>query len=359
MSKNVSKGWSQVTVQIARPAPGEGINGFVPHPEDARPIKNLNGRPTRTPRNDGKPAFFRDIHGFWRRIDTSAELDFDSLCAGVHGHIRRSILSDAEAHVFFDRMPFWVYDAGLSPESRLSKTQFEQLLSRSGPDEYLHRFLYHQDVAALLSNIQRSSAQVYQFAGTFYGLLNDAVFYHYNDQDKVDLRFSSSGDAILLHGHLESVFTRMRAILDYSVKLALEAERPPQDFSAYPKLRTAAKQYGDRKNLAMNQRENTLFVEDELIRKIASIRDRIIHDGHFDTEPRVYELFKRRRLIERFVLAPDMTEGRFDASRNRRSFFSTDNKINATLPSILDEFYSRLAATVSAVSDLYAIRRRT
>ena len=111
MPRRVPPGWLETTVQVQQPAPGEGINGFIPAPDHARPIKNLNGRPTRTPRGDGNPAFFLDIQGYWRRVDTIADLDFDNLCSRTHGHIRRSILSQPEANVFFKNMPNWVYEA--------------------------------------------------------------------------------------------------------------------------------------------------------------------------------------------------------------------------------------------------------
>jgi hypothetical protein len=107
----------------------------------------------------------------------------------------------------------------------------------------------------------------------------------------------------------------------------------------------------------MNERAGTLFVKDELIWTICSIRDRIVHDGHLDVSARLYESFKRHRLVERFVLIPDMAEGRFEVFKNRSNFYGRDHKINHDLPRIYDDFFQRMLNTVGALHDLYASKR--
>lgn len=358
MAKKHRTGWRDVTIQLTTPNDGKSINGWAVPETDARPVKNLNGKPSRDIRADAPAAFFKDTQGFWRRTDTRIDLDLDDLCARTHGHIRQSILTQGEQNVFKDKIPDWVQMAGLEPESRVSRQKFETLLNGSGPDEFLHRFLYLHDVSGLVTNIQRSSSQLYQTTGAFYGVLNDSEFWYYQDDEKVGLRSVTSGDGNILHLHLETAFVRMRSMLDYAVKLALEAERKNIDFSTYPKLKGASKQFSDRKHLGMNERAGTVFVEDEPIREIMSIRDRVIHDGHLDIDARVYESFKRQRLVERFVLLPDMTDGKFDVYKNRRNFFGSDDKINLRLPSILDMFYNRMTQTIQAIHDTFALNVR-
>ncbi|MEP2531729.1 hypothetical protein [Shimia sp.] len=247
--------------------------------------------------------------------------------------------------------------AGIESESRVTKTQFEKLIAGSASDIILHKFLYLQDVQGLLTNIQRTSAQVSQVAGEFYGTLNDCAPYLYSSDETVGLRSTVGAETSLLHAHLETIFVRMRSLLDYTVKVWLEAERDEIDYSKIVKLKGKSKQYGDKGSLAMNERAGTLFVKDELIWTICSIRDRIVHDGHLDISARLYESFKRHRLVERFVLIPDMAEGRFEVFKNRSNFYGRDHKINHDMPRIYDDFFQRMLNTIGALHDLYASKK--
>ncbi len=354
MSK-LRRGYRQVSVQASV---GVGkICGWPVSGDDEKPIKNLNGKPSKGVRQKEATAFFQDSQKYWRRTDTNVDVELDNLCAATHGHIRRSIISDVEFKIYHDRIPDWVHMAGIEPESRVTKKKFEQLLAGSHPDPVLHKFIYLQDVQGLLTNIQRTSAQISQVIGEFYGLFNDCEPYVYQKEERVGLRSSVSAETSLIHAHLETIFVRMRSILDYAVKLAFEVERDVIDYSEIVKLKGRSKQYGDKKSLQLDERAGTLFVKDELIWMICSIRDRIVHDGHLDISARVYEQFKRRRLIERFILIPDMSDGRFEAFKNRANFYGKDQKINLDLPRIYDEFFGRMIKTVGTIHDRYAAQR--
>ena len=65
--------------------------------------------------------------------------------------------------------------------------------------------------------------------------------------------------------------------------------------------------------------------------------------------PKAYEHIEGGSAIERFVLLPDMTDGRFGRFNNRNLFFGRDDKINLRLPHLIDEFQSRLERTISAL----------
>jgi len=149
----------------------------------------------------------------------------------------------------------------------------------------------------------------------------------------------------------------MRSLLDYAVKLAAEAERDGVDFKKIEKLKGASLQYKDKTTLKMDDTADTLLVKDELITMISSIRDRIVHDGHLDISAKVYENFKRRRLNERFVLIPDMIDGRFEVYKNRKNFYGRDQKINLDLPNIVDIFYARMITTIETIQRTYIARK--
>lgn len=354
MKNKVRQGYRNISIQVI-----EGkrkISGWSVAGDDEKPVKNLNGISSRKVGYNGEISFIKDIHGYWRRTDSKIDVDFDNICAATHELIRKSVISDSCFLANFEKVPDWVHMAGIEPESRVSKVKFEQLIAGSGPSEILHRFIYLSDVQGLLTNIQRTSAQVCQVIGEFYGLLNDCRPYIYSKSERVGLRSSVSGDTALLHAHLETIFVRFRSLLDYMVKLAIEAERGDIDFSKIVKLKGASMQYADKKNLSMNNMIGTLFVNDQIIREVSSIRDRIVHDGHLDINARMYENFKRYRLVERFVLIPDMLDGRFEAYKNRANFYGKDRKINLELPGIFDVFYERMFATISNIKNNFIVK---
>jgi hypothetical protein len=134
------------------------------------------------------------------------------------------------------------------------------------------------------------------------------------------------------------VFIRMHSLLDYTVKLAIEAEGLPQEFAKYPNMRSLNEQFGSRKKISFNKSAGTLFEECEFITTIETLRNHLIHDGLLDDMPKAYERIKQSAAVERFVLFPDMTQGRFDRYGNRNLFFSREDKINGRLPEIFTEF---------------------
>jgi hypothetical protein len=211
-SSKLRRGYRKLSIQAA--VSTRYISGWPIAPDEERPIKNLNGKPARDVRETEPTAYFRDLQKYWRRTDTNIDVDFDSLCATTHGHIRRSIISDIEFKIYHDRIPDWVHMAGIEPESRITKKRFEQLLAGSRSDQILHKFIYLQDVQGLLTNMQRTSAQITQVLGEFYGLLNDCETYVYRTNEKVGLRSSVSAETSVLHAHLETTFVRMRSLLD-------------------------------------------------------------------------------------------------------------------------------------------------
>jgi hypothetical protein len=96
-------------------------------------------------------------------------------------------------------------------------------------------------------------------------------------------------------------------------------------------------------------KKQSLFVEGVLLTMITRIRDRIVHDGYLDTEPRVYEVYKKRKYVELSTLIPDMTNGLFDNFRGRQNFYGNERKINLELPEIVSQFHTMLIVTLETI----------
>jgi hypothetical protein len=99
-----------------------------------------------------------------------------------------------------------------------------------------------------------------------------------------------------------------------------------------------------------------LFELVEPITEIELVRNLVIHDGLLDDMPKAYKVIRGGQTVEKFLLMPDRTEGRWDRYKNRRLFYSREDKINLRLPSLLESFQRRQVATLKlALARLQAV----
>jgi len=63
--------------------------------------------------------------------------------------------------------------------------------------------------------------------------------------------------------------------------------------------------------------------------------------------PKAYHQIQKGKIIEKFILLPDLCpEGRLDSFKNRNLFYSRDDKINLRLTSVVSGFQARLFKTL-------------
>lgn len=311
---------------------------------------NLNGIPTDLPRQDDIVWLWFDPQGVWRlnRGDLSYELD--AVCLRLHDLISKTVMQGVSYSELLPRVPMFACLSGLNSESALSKENFEKFLHLSDTFPELNRFLYLYDVQKLVSSIQECMKELVQIVSEFYRTLNTEPLFYPPIQQDDGVRFNISPTVTKLFAFLTYVFVRMHSLLDYSVKLAIETEDLQQEFTNYPKMRSLNEQFGSRKKLPFNKSIGSLFEECEFITMIETLRNHLIHDGLLDDTPKAYERIEHGVAVERFILFPDMTKGRFDRHGNRHLFFSKEEKINERLPEIIMEFQSRLMITLEIIS---------
>ena len=107
--------------------------------------------------------------------------------------------------------------------------------------------------------------------------------------------------------------------------------------------------YGDRKQVSFNGERGTLFEACEYMTMVEVLRNHLIHDGLLDDMPKAYERIEDGSPVEKFILFPDMTDGRFDRFKNRNLFFGNEGKINLRLPKLIEEFQTRQIATLEQI----------
>jgi hypothetical protein len=122
------------------------------------------------------------------------------------------------------------------------------------------------------------------------------------------------------------------------------------DFTEYPKLKSLNKTYGDHKRLLHTIKKDTIFEQSETVKTIITIRNEIVHNSSIDNPPKVYQVFKDKRLIEKYILLPDLKNGSLLAFNNRKHFFDNDIKINEILPDLIKEFWTRIKTTLEILT---------
>lgn len=310
---------------------------------------NLNGIPSEQPRQDGIPFLWFDVQGVWRLNHGDLSYEVENVCVQLHEALRRAIMLDAPYNELLPVLPQFAYLSGLNSESTLSKVDFEKFVRLTADFPEINRFLFLYDAQKLVSAIQECTKELIQVVGEFYHTLNtEPLFYPPIRQDD-GIRYNTSPTVTKIFAFLTFVFVRMHSLLDYTVKLALEVEGLPKDFSKYPKMRSSNEQFGSRKKVSFNKLPGSLFEECEFITWIETLRNHLIHDGLLDDMPKAYEQIENGAAVEKFLLFPDMTGGRFDRYGNRSLFFSREDKINLRLPEILKEFQERLKVTLEGI----------
>lgn len=163
------------------------------------------------------------------------------------------------------------------------------------------------------------------------------------------LRWSTSPTVTNLNAMLGFIFIRLHSLLDYTAKLAREAECLRSDFKSYPKLASAGFLFGHRSKLKINKAKGSLFEPSDEIAETELLRNLVIHDGLLDDMPKAYEMIEAGRAVERYLLLPDRVNGQFERFKNRHRFYGREDKINLRLPALIRDFQTRQVVSLKLI----------
>ncbi|MER9526647.1 hypothetical protein NKI96_24270 [Mesorhizobium sp. M0292] len=268
---------------------------------------NLDGIPTDATRGDGQLYFLHDPQGVWRVSAGNLSYEIETVCVHLHDGFRRAIMKGVPYADLIRIMPQYVSMAGLNAEASVSRDQFQEFLGATAEIPELYRFLYLYDCQHLVASIQECTKEVERVLGEFYLSLNTESFFFPAMKHEDGIRYSSSPVTTKLAAYLGFIFIRLHSLLDYTVKVAFEAEHLRADFARYPKFSSANMQYGDRRHVSFYGEAGSLFEACEFMVGVEALRNHIIHDGLLDDMPKAYERIEGGTAVEKFVLFPDMT----------------------------------------------------
>lgn len=253
----------------------------------------------------------------------------------------------------FHALPRGIALGGFNSDIRISKAFLQHLVQEFRTDSLykemlpdLNKLIYLGDCQYIVSAIQNTLEDLDNCFISFFVSLADVNYLslvsHKDDKLIVMSRVGRKCSFCI-----ESYFTKMNAVLDLFCKLMYEIEKPQEDFFTIPRLRGHNKTYGQAKYLKIWQNPGTLFEKDEFIRMILNIRNHVIHNGSLEMNPKVFVVKNKEKIVERYLLVPDIENDHLVQWENRNQFYSTETKWNDFLPKIHKEFLERTLKTIA------------
>lgn len=279
-----------------------------------------------------------------RQLDTELAMLGDSF--------RRLLFPNDEAYYQIYRyLPAFISTAGLSSDSSLSKDGYEKILSNRSFHQKLKPFLYLADVQYLISSVQNLLIGMNSNFVDFYRILTEIQIPNLSELENTTyvVRGEEAERIISLLG---SYYVKLYSIMDLAAKITYEFENPCTQFESSIRLKSANILYNNKNRLQLNEHPSTIFIKDTFITEIETLRNEIVHNGTWEDGAKVYVDVIDKKAISRFVLYPDMENGRFVSFGNRHHFFSKGLKVNELLPHVHHTFLSRLLHTVFCIRDI-------
>lgn len=97
--------------------------------------------------------------------------------------------------------------------------------------------------------------------------------------------------------------------------------------------------------------KKTLFEECNFVKIIESMRNEVVHNGSWELNPKVYTKLQNGKVIERFMLFPDISQGCLTKVKSRNHFFGNEKKINNIFPKLHNAYKKRLLNTIKLLNN--------
>ncbi len=268
----------------------------------------------------------------------------------IYDVIENYFFQDVDYQKLKHMIPIWMIEAGLSPESLMTKEEYEQarLIYK---DSLSNRIIHWADVQILLTALQDRVMAVKNYLSEIYYYLPSYCLYDDGDYESSTRELNDTSEKV--HTAANNVFVSLCSSFDLFTKIVYECSQyNKEEFEEYKKLKC-------RKNGFLYNKSNYGFIElkadgllyDEpaCIRTICSFRDEFIHNGSWDFRCAIYYPIIEGTPVEPFVVMPDVDEkGILVSSRSRNKFYSMSKKLNVELPKLVKDVIQVLANTLAA-----------
>lgn len=249
----------------------------------------------------------------------------------------------------YSRVSCWVQNAGNTAESGWTKDMFELYQRNYEDDEIVHRWLYYYDCKMLVCALCDRFKMIASMLRVFYN--------HFPSESPgkmEDFKYATvtvSPQDTICFACVNSIFLYLASSFDILSKIYVELrDYEKLDFSKYPKMVSRKVLLGSIVE-TNSDITGTIFEKPSCVKTILSIRDRIVHNGSFDFMQMVYDCYDEPNgHSEVAILFPDMENGLFVTSKNRKNFYSQSNRLNLLLPGLLTDVFDVMETTINKLS---------
>lgn len=279
--------------------------------------------------------------------------EIQETCINTYDIFKKHIFSDIDYYSIECFVPQWIRDSGNSAESGLTKEIFERFV-RENNNILTHKLLYYYDCDMLVASLQNRLSVINSLVENLYKKIPCKSEYKMDDFDSVIMSISPYD--VDIFAYLNSIFIFLGSSFDIITKIAYELNKIDLiDYSTYPKFKSYNILFSDKNCIDERLKENTIFSHPTILRKIESIRNRIVHNGSFDFNQVIYTGYLNKQdYTESCILFPDFHEGNFVSFKNRNNFYSESNRINLILPEILKDVFQLILSTMQKINLIYA-----
>jgi len=285
--------------------------------------------------------------------DDSLKYELDDELVSLYDKLRDTFFNDIdEYYKGLSCLPAFVQEAGQNSDCGLTADVFSKWIQDEKCKRItnFNKYLYLVDCQFLVGTIQNLLRGMEDaFVNYFIKISNVNTINSTGNLNAII--YEMSQNIVSISAGLENYFIKAYSILDMLCKISFEIQNPQEDFSKYTKMKSADLLWGARKNLAINGSEKTLFQKCELVSMIESMRNEVVHNGTWELNPKVYIRFENGKLVERFMLFPDISQGRLATVKGRKHFFGYGTKVNDILPRIHIEYKNRLLNTIRLLNN--------
>lgn len=288
----------------------------------------------------------------YRYPGCSIRYDLDDELVLLYDTLRDMFFEDTRNYYMeLSIMPDFVQRAGQDSDCALTAEVFTEWLQKDEYKKYpnFYKHLYLVDCQFLVGTIQNLLCGMEDSFTRYYSLISsvgeDVVP---TEPNTTMLQISSYIGTI--SGAVESYFIKAYSILDMLCKIGYELQSPQKDFSSYKKMRSADILWGDRKKLEINNTAGSIFEKCDLISTIESLRNEVVHNGTWELNPKAFIRYENGMPVEKFMLFPDISQGRLTTVKGRKHFFGNGTKINEVFPKIHREYKRRLLNTIKMLN---------
>ncbi|MFS4466708.1 hypothetical protein [Maribacter sp. 2210JD10-5] len=309
---------------------------------------NVNGIPSEEPKGEFWISQWQNSFSISKEDNT---YDIDSKLIQLSDIVIKTIFGGTQN--FYSKLPFFssIYPfGGIDAEIKLSKKDFEKWINQEASKE-TYQVLYYYDMQNIIGFLQNLVQESKFLFCDFYKTFNENSFLLIEKPIQPNGIFYAAGQHIIEpFSKINHLFINLVSQLDIITKITFEFENMQLDFTGYPKLKSSKVLYGDAKKISSIDFKDTVFEKTKDIQLILNIRNEIVHNASLENIPKVYQVFEKNRMIEKFILIPDTTNGNFDTYKNRKRFFGQDTKLNELLPRLIAEFWKRMEVTIDKLT---------